>query len=185
MESTFIRIEINKPAPRIGIISDTHNLLRKEIFSLFEGVDYIFHAGDIGKPAILQSLQKIAPTLAVTGNTDVSSWFPELKKFLVIEIKDKKLALIHNVLEINNELLNSENIEIVIYGHTHKPTYYKKDSILYINPGSAGPERFLIPVTIAELTLGEEIKINHTIIQNCIGIKNKKLKQKDDVRADS
>lgn len=171
-----ISLETNKPTLKIGIISDTHNLLRKEIFSLFENVDYILHAGDIGKPTILKSLQKIAPTIAVIGNTDVSSWFPDLQKYLIIEIKGKKIFLLHNLLELNNEFIKKENIKIVIFGHTHKPTSYENEGILYINPGSAGPERFLLPVSVAELLIGEEeIKIHHTIIQNCIGIKNKKL----------
>ncbi|MCX7727393.1 MAG: metallophosphatase family protein [Chitinispirillaceae bacterium] len=176
MENPSLCIEIDKPIIKIGIISDTHNLLRKEISSVFENVDYIIHAGDIGKPTVLQSLQKIAPTVAVIGNTDVSSWFPELHNYLIIELKGKKIFLIHNLMEVNKEVIIRENINIVIFGHTHKPTYYEKEGILYINPGSAGPERFLLPVSVAELKIGDRVEVSHTIIQNCIGIKNKKLK---------
>jgi len=139
-------------ANRIGLISDTHGLLRPEAVEALRGSELILHAGDVGKPEILEELRKIAPTIAIRGNVDRDLWCSTLKNTELVETSAATFYLIHNIgdLDLNPA---AAGINVVLFGHSHQPTQYKKDGVLYINPGSAGPRRFSLPITIARLDL--------------------------------
>lgn len=140
---------------RIGVISDTHGLLRPEAETALQGVDLIVHAGDVGKPEILAQLKAIAPVFAVRGNVDTEKWALELPKTSVVEADGACLYLIHNLRELDVSPKGA-GIDIVISGHTHKAEQWERDGVLYLNPGSAGPRRFKLPVTTATIDLSAE-----------------------------
>ncbi len=131
--------------PRIGIISDTHGLLRPEAVEALQGCDHLLHAGDVGKPDILQQLSAIAPLTAIRGNVD--HWASELPDTTSVTLFDKKFYLLHdrNSLDIDPV---QHGIDVVISGHSHKPGLCLGNPI-YLNPGSAGPRRFKLPITLA------------------------------------
>jgi uncharacterized protein len=140
---------------RIGVISDTHGLLRPEAQRALQGVDLIVHAGDVGNPEILVQLNAIAPVFAVRGNVDTGKWALELPETSMVEADGAFLYLIHNLrqLDLNPK---SAGVDIVISGHTHQAEQWERDGVLYLNPGSAGPRRFTLPVTAAMIDLGRE-----------------------------
>ena len=137
---------------RIGLISDTHGLLRKEAVEALRGSEQIIHAGDVGKPEILEQLGEIAPVVAVRGNVDTERWARALPETAVAEAGAVLIYVLHdvNALDLNPE---AAGFQIVVSGHSHKPEKLERDGVLYINPGSAGPRRFQLPVTVARLTL--------------------------------
>ncbi|MGV3741362.1 MAG: metallophosphoesterase family protein [Burkholderiaceae bacterium] len=137
-------------ALKIGIISDTHGLLRPEATAALSGVDRIIHAGDIGKPEILEQLAGIAPVMAVRGNNDMAAWAADLPHSQVLEAGGIRIFLIHDVKEIDIDL-HAAGIHAVIAGHSHRPLIETRDGILFINPGSAGPRRFSLPISLALL----------------------------------
>lgn len=139
---------------RIGIISDTHGLLRPEAIEALQGVNMILHAGDAGKPEILASLQQIAPLYAVRGNVDKGAWAEALPLTKVVEVAGYLLYLYHGHHELDLDPA-AAGFAAVISGHSHRPTISRKNGVLYINPGSAGPRRFSLPVSLAYLTLIE------------------------------
>jgi len=136
----------------LGLISDTHNLLRPEAAAALAGVDQILHAGDIGEQSILEALNKIAPTTAIRGNTDTGPWSKQLPETDAIELAGMTLYLIHDLsrLDLKPE---AAGIAGVIYGHSHQPKIEEINGVLYINPGSAGPRRFNLPITIGKLEI--------------------------------
>lgn len=138
---------------RIGLISDTHGLLRKEAVEALRGSELIIHAGDVGKPEILEELKKIAPVVAVRGNVDTEPWAQALPETAVAEAGAVMIYVLHDVkaLDLNPA---AAGFHIVVSGHSHKPGKSERDGVLYINPGSAGPRRFQLPVTVARLRLG-------------------------------
>jgi uncharacterized protein len=138
---------------RIGLISDTHGLLRKEAVEALRGSELIIHAGDVGKPEILEVLKRIAPVVAVRGNVDTEPWAQALPETAVAEAGAAMIYVLHDVkaLDLNPA---ASGFQIVVSGHTHKPGKTERDGVLYINPGSAGPRRFQLPVTVARLRLG-------------------------------
>jgi len=140
---------------RIGLISDTHGLLRKEAVEALRGSELIIHAGDVGKPEILEELRKIAPIVAVRGNVDTEAWARALPETAVVEAGAVLIYVLHDVqaLDLNPA---AAGFHIVVSGHSHKPGKTERDGVLYINPGSAGPRRFRLPVTVARLNLAEE-----------------------------
>jgi hypothetical protein len=144
---------LNRNAKQIGLISDTHGLLRPEAVEALRGSELILHAGDVGKPEILEELRKIAPVIAIRGNVDTASWCSALKETEFVETSAATFYLLHNLNDLD---LNpaASGIHIVLSGHTHQPKQFEKDGVLYINPGSAGPRRFNLPVTLALLNLG-------------------------------
>lgn len=152
-------ISNGKQGFRIGLISDTHGLFRPEIADIFAGVDAIFHAGDIGKPAVLQELQKIAPTTAVRGNVDLPPWFPGIETTAIVDLAGKRFLVLHNIDEIDLDP-KAAGIDAVIFGHTHKPSHRERGGVWYFNPGSAGTPRFLSPVGVAVLSVGEAFSID-------------------------
>ncbi len=137
----------------IGLISDTHGLLREEALRALEGSDLIIHAGDVGKPEIIDALKTLAPVFAVRGNVDTEPWASALPETEVVEVGPATIYVLHDVhaLDLNPA---AAGFHIVVSGHSHKPARTERDGVLYINPGSAGPRRFQLPVTIARLDLG-------------------------------
>jgi len=143
---------LSSEAKHIGLISDTHGLLRPEALEALRGSELILHAGDIGKPEILEELRKIAPIIAIRGNVDTALWAAALKETELVETRAANIYIIHNVNDLD---LNpaAAGFHIVLFGHSHQPTQYEKNGILYLNPGSAGPRRFNLPITVARLDL--------------------------------
>ena len=136
-----------KSVCEIGLISDTHGLLRPEAIVALEGCDIILHAGDVGGSLIIDTLTQFAPTFAVGGNCDLEETFPD---YFNAEYGDKKLLMYHGHLSIAEQ---SFKPDIIITGHSHTPLIEQDKKILRINPGSAGPKRFKLPVTVARLTI--------------------------------
>ncbi len=136
-------------AKRIGIISDTHGLLRGPVKSRLRDCDTIIHAGDIGSQSVLMELRQMAPlVVAVRGNLDAGQWAKELKEQERLEIEGRVIYVVHNIRTLTFDP-RSAGIDVVIHGHSHKPAIERKDGVLYLNPGSAGPERFHLPVSMA------------------------------------
>jgi putative phosphoesterase len=138
----------------VGVVSDTHGLLRQEALEALQGVDVILHAGDVGDPLILQQLVSLAPVFVVRGNVDRAQWADALPSTEVVEVAGVTFYMLHEL-----ELLDLDpaeaGIDVVVYGHSHRPEAEEKDGVLYLNPGSAGPRRFDLPVTLARLSIGE------------------------------
>ena len=137
---------------KIGLISDTHGLLRPEALIALKGCELIIHAGDIGKPEILIGLKEIAPVLAIRGNNDRELWAKNIPDVLQLRVNGVKLEVIHDVHDLADNAL-AAGFRAVISGHSHKPMVATRDDVLYINPGSAGPRRFKLPVAVALLRL--------------------------------
>ena len=139
-------------ATRIGLISDTHGLLRDEAVEALRGSELILHAGDVGKPEILEELRKIAPVVAVRGNVDTAPWARALAETAVAVAGPILIYVLHDVeaLDLNPA---AAGFRIVVSGHSHQPGKSEHEGVLYINPGSAGPRRFQLPVTVALLRL--------------------------------
>jgi putative phosphoesterase len=136
----------------LGLISDTHGLLRESALRALRGAGLILHAGDVGDAAILEELGKLAPVVAVRGNVDTAAWAEALPVTAVAYAGSKKIYLLHDVhqLAVNPA---ASGYSIVLSGHSHKPGQMERDGVLYINPGSAGPRRFNLPITVARLDL--------------------------------
>jgi len=136
----------------IGLISDTHGLMRPQALAALQDVQLIIHAGDIGAPEVLRDLKRIAPIVAIKGNNDREDWAKSLPDTKLLKINGKKLYIIHNIKELDCDPLARE-IQVVISGHSHMPLIAKRDGVLYVNPGSAGPRRFKLPVAVAKLRI--------------------------------
>jgi putative phosphoesterase len=136
----------------IGVISDTHGLLRPEALGVLLGSDRIIHAGDVGDPGILDALAEIAPITAVRGNVDHGEWAEKLPLADVLEVGKASIYVLHNLQDLD---LKPEAAKFsgVVFGHTHVPEQTKKNGVLYFNPGNAGPRRFRLPVTLGRLLL--------------------------------
>jgi putative phosphoesterase len=141
---------------RIGLISDTHGLLRPRALQALQGADRIVHAGDIGDPAILRTLESIAPVFAVRGNNDNGGWAEAIPLTLDLEFGAARLHVLHDLKELDRTAVAAGiagTYHAVIAGHSHKPAVVREGGVLYVNPGSAGPRRFTLPVSIAWLTI--------------------------------
>jgi putative phosphoesterase len=147
----------------IGVIADTHNLLRPEIIAKLKICDLIIHAGDIGEQVILKELTKIQKIVAVRGNMDRESWARRLKDTEYIEFAHKNIVIIHNLSQLFIDP-KAAGQDIVIYGHSHQPAIQYQDDVLYLNPGSAGPRRFKLPISMAYLRITDE-KVYPEIIE--------------------
>jgi putative phosphoesterase len=136
----------------IGVISDTHGLLRPEALAALRGSQFIIHAGDIGDPQILDRLSEIAPVTAVRGNVDRDAWARKIPATNVLEVGDVSIYVLHNIqaLDLKPE---AANFAAVIYGHSHTPKQELEKGVLYFNPGSAGPRRFRLPVSVGRLRI--------------------------------
>lgn len=137
---------------RIGVLSDTHGLLRPEVLPALTGVEHILHAGDVGDITILRALETIAPVTAIRGNIDTHGPCAEFPATEAVELDGKLLYLVHSVRDLDLHP-TAAGISAVISGHSHKPGIEWKDGVLYLNPGSAGPRRFSLPITLAILTI--------------------------------
>jgi uncharacterized protein len=137
---------------RIGVISDTHRLLRPEATAALQGVDHIIHAGDIGWPSVIHELRRIAPVTAVRGNVDIGDWARKYPETAAVELFGSIFYVIHNIhsLDLDPSVAGFAG---VISGHSHNARQEMRDGVLYFNPGSAGPRRFYLPVTLGILTL--------------------------------
>lgn len=137
---------------RIGLISDTHGLLRAEAIAFLDGCDHIVHAGDICDPSVLRALESVAPVTAVRGNNDKGIWATALSETERMQFGDVVLYVIHDLAGIAVDP-SAEGIHVVVSGHSHRPLVQRRGGVLYVNPGSAGPRRFKLPIAVAELTI--------------------------------
>jgi len=137
---------------QIGVISDTHGLLRPEALFALAGSDHIIHAGDIGEPAILDKLTDIAPLTAVRGNVDYGAWAKKIPEINVLEVGGVSIYIIHNLQELDLKP-EASGFAALVYGHSHVAKREIKNGVLYFNPGSAGPKRFVLPVTLGKLLI--------------------------------
>jgi hypothetical protein len=136
----------------VGVISDTHGLLRPEALAALAGVERIVHAGDIGAPDVLAALGRIAPVTAVRGNNDRAGWAADIPETDVLEIGGVSLYVLHDLHELDLDP-RAAGFAAVIAGHSHQPRMEERDGVLYLNPGSAGPRRFKLPISLARLTV--------------------------------
>ena len=138
--------------PRIGVISDTHGLVRPQALRALAGADLIVHAGDVGGPEVLKALRAVAPVVAVRGNNDRGGWAAALAETEVVETDGRSLYVLHDLKELDLDP-RVAGFAAVIAGHSHQPRIERRDGVLYLNPGSAGPRRFRLPIAIAWLAV--------------------------------
>jgi putative phosphoesterase len=136
----------------IGLISDTHGLLRPEALTALQGSDLIIHAGDVGNPEILDQLRVVAPVVAVRGNIDKGPWASQLPVTAIAEARSALIYVLHDIEQLDLDPAAAE-FNIVVSGHSHKPSRTERAGVMYLNPGSAGPRRFQLPITVARLNL--------------------------------
>ena len=148
---------------KIGVISDTHGLLRPEALEALRGSQHIIHAGDVGDPAILAKLEEIAPVTAVRGNVDYGEWAKKLPETNVLEVGGISIYVLH-ILDRLDVKPEAAGFAAVIYGHSHVPKHETKDGVLYFNPGSAGPKRFSLPVSLGHLSIAQG-KLNGELLE--------------------
>ena len=137
---------------RIGLISDTHGLLRPEVLDFLRGSDHIVHGGDDSDAGVLEKLRAIAPHTAVRGNNDRGAWAAGLRESELVRLGDVFLYAIHDLAEIDIEP-HAVGVQVVVSGHSHRPAIDERDGVIYVNPGSAGPRRFRLPISAAELAV--------------------------------
>ncbi|GFO60737.1 phosphoesterase [Geomonas silvestris] len=138
----------------IGVISDTHGLLRPEALRILRGADHIIHAGDIGTPEVIYGLRALAPVTAVRGNVDRGAWVEDFPQRRLLTLDGVALLVLHDRHELLAEPADSE-VRVIVTGHSHRALVEEREGVLYLNPGSAGPRRFRLPVTVALLTVNE------------------------------
>jgi len=137
---------------RIGLISDTHGLLRPEALAALQGVEHIIHAGDFGD-GVLAGLGRIAPVTAIRGNNDSGPWANGIPETARLELEGVRLLVIHDLAELDS----FADCDVVISGHSHRPEFYTEEGILYVNPGSAGPRRFKLPISVGFLDIADGV----------------------------
>ena len=138
---------------KIGLISDTHGLLRPEALRVLRGSRHIIHAGDIGDPAILETLRGIAPLTAVRGNNDRERWARTIAETAQLDLEGARIYVVHNISELAIDPV-AAGVQAIVSGHSHRPHIERKNGVLYVNPGSAGPRRFSLPVSLGTLDVG-------------------------------
>jgi hypothetical protein len=148
---------------KVGVVSDTHGLLRPEVLTALAGVDHILHLGDVGKVSILRELERIAPVTAIRGNIDRDGPCSDLPETEVALIADKYIYMLHDLKTLHLDPAAGK-FAAVLYGHTHKPEFYEKRGVLYFNPGSCGPRRFQLPIAIGMLTIEEDSELVAEVI---------------------
>jgi len=139
-------------ATRVGVISDTHGLLRPEAVAALRGSQYIVHAGDIGDESILRTLETIAPVTVVRGNTDYEPWARRIPPTAVLDVEGVRIYAVHDIAQLDIDP-GAADVDVVVFGHSHRPGIETRGDVLYLNPGSAGPRRFDLPISIAHLTI--------------------------------
>lgn len=151
---------------RVGLISDTHGLLRPEAKSFLEGCHYIVHAGDIGHPAILEELATSALVTAVRGNNDRGAWAESLRATELLQVGEVFIYAIHDLADLDIDP-GAAGVRVVVSGHSHKPIVEERDGVLYVNPGSAGPRRFKLPIAVGELIVAGTSVSARTVELDC------------------
>lgn len=154
--------------PRIGLISDTHGLLRPEALQFLRGSDFIVHAGDIGDAGVLEELSAIAPVTAVRGNNDRGTWAEAVAETEVLQVGDVFIYVLHNLAELDLDPV-AAGFHVVVSGHSHQPSLKERGGVLYVNPGSSGPRRFKLPVALAELQVSGA-SVNANLVELKLGI---------------
>jgi hypothetical protein len=139
----------------VGLISDTHGLVRPEALAALRGVDRIVHAGDVGAPEVLAALRRIAPVTAVRGNNDRGAWAERLPERATLTAGGRKILVVHDR-SVVREIAGARRVDAVVSGHSHKPGVERRDGVLWVNPGSAGPRRFSLPVAVARLLVADD-----------------------------
>jgi uncharacterized protein len=139
----------------LGLISDTHGLLRDSALRALQNTGLIIHAGDVGDPKILEALEGLAPVTAVRGNVDTAEWAARLPATAMVKVGGTRIYVLHDVNDLKVNAI-PDGVSVVVSGHSHKPGQAMHDGILYINPGSAGPRRFNLPISVARFDLGRE-----------------------------
>ena len=141
----------------VGLISDTHGLLRPQAIDALRGSDLMIHAGDIGKPEVIHQLRAIAPTFAVRGNVDIQDWAADFPPTEAVKVGELTFWVLHEISQLDLDPA-AAGFAAVVFGHSHQPSIETRESVLYINPGSAGARRFKLPITVARLSVtGREI----------------------------
>ena len=143
-------METQRAMMRVGLISDTHGLLRPEAIAALRGSDFIVHAGDIGNAAVLDELKALCPLTVVRGNNDNEPWARGIAETEVLKVRDASIYVIHNIAELAVDPA-AAGFQVVVSGHSHKPAIDERGGVLYVNPGSAGPRRFKLPIAVAQL----------------------------------
>jgi len=146
----------------IGVVSDTHGMLRPEALRALEGAELIVHAGDVGSPLVLEGLSKVAPVVAVRGNTDCGAWAAGLPLFEAVEVGGLSLYVLHNLAELDIDPA-AGGFAAVVYGHSHRPAQESRAGVLYFNPGGAGARRFDLPASVGRLTV-QDAKVRGEIV---------------------
>jgi putative phosphoesterase len=149
---------MSKTRLRLGVISDTHGLLRPEAVKALRGCDFIIHAGDVGTAAVIDGLREIAPTHAIRGNIDRGCWAVPLDATALVEVGEALFYVLHNIADLDLDPA-AAGFTAVVFGHSHQPSIETRDGVLWLNPGAAGPRRFRLPVTLARVEVrGAELK---------------------------
>ena len=148
--------------PRIGVISDTHGLVRPEALHALAGTELIVHAGDVGAPEVLDALRAVAPVVAVRGNNDRDAWAASIPEIVRTEIVGCRLYVIHDLKMLAGDP-EALGVDVIISGHSHRPRNQVVDGVLYFNPGSAGPRRFSLPISVGRIDV--EAQLSATIIE--------------------
>ncbi|MDM0090945.1 MULTISPECIES: metallophosphoesterase family protein [unclassified Variovorax] len=149
--------------PRIALLSDTHGLLRPEALAFLAGSDHIVHGGDIGGPEILAQLAAIAPLSVVRGNNDRGPWAEAIPPSLTVTLSGVAVHAVHDIADLQLGPADAE-VRVVVSGHSHKPSMAERDGILFINPGSAGPRRFSLPISVAELLIDDGGRVTPRLV---------------------
>jgi putative phosphoesterase len=143
---------------RVGLISDTHGLVRPEAVDFLRGSDCIVHAGDIGDAQVLEELRRLAPLTAVRGNNDKGPWAKSIAETEVLQVGDVSIYVLHDLSELDLDPI-AAGFQVVVSGHSHNPRIEERDGVLYVNPGSSGPRRFKLPIAVGELQVaGASVK---------------------------
>ena len=148
---------------RVGLISDTHGLVRKEVIAALTGCQHILHAGDIDEPEVLVKLRKLAPVTVVRGNNDRGAWAEAIPVFDVVEFGAVSVYIRHDQAELDVDP-RAAGLRVMMFGHSHKPLVENRDGVLFVNPGSAGPRRFKLPVAVGELLISSN-RVDARIIE--------------------
>ena len=152
-------------AQRVGLISDTHGLLRPEAVTFLTGSDFIVHAGDVGDPILIKTLETLAPVTVVRGNNDKGSWAEGIGQTEVLQVADVLIYVLHDIAELDLDPV-AAGFAVVVFGHSHRPLHESRDGVLYVNPGSAGPRRFRLPVCVGELQItGSSVVARHVELE--------------------
>jgi putative phosphoesterase len=147
-------LEFSSTMKTVGVISDTHGLLRPEALEVLDGVDLIVHAGDIGAPQIIDALRKFAPVWAIRGNVDRGLWADAFSATKIVEVDDLLLFVLHDLGQLDLDPA-AAGFRVVIHGHSHDPKIVEKQGVIYLNPGSAGPRRLRLPISMARMVVGD------------------------------